>query len=262
MGLATVFELVLHFLRRNRKYLSGRVEVLPLVVIKLDPIISTQESDIMRFVRSKTRIPVPRILLSTKDETRYYMLMTRAGGVSLECTWPTLTPSQRNNVIEQLRSYIAQLRSIPHSHPGTICSIDFGPCRDGRVASAEAFGPFKDEAAFNDYLIDVAEMWMDPSMLPEIRSRMKNDHSIVFTHGDLAPRNIMVKGDRITGIIDWENAGWYPEHWEYVKALYHVGMNGEAKESWMTALRRVFSKDYDYEWHLDRELSDHMVGGF
>lgn len=30
----------------------------------------------------------------------------------------------------------------------------------------------------------------------------------VFTHGDLAPRNIMVDAaGRITGVIDWENAG-------------------------------------------------------
>ncbi|KAL4244281.1 Protein kinase-like domain superfamily protein [Abortiporus biennis] len=188
--------------------------------------------------------------------------MTRAGGVSLDCVWPTLTSLQRDNIIDQLRSHITQLRSIPHTHPGTICSINFGPCRDGRVASAEAFGPFENEASFNDYLIEIAEMWMDPSMLPEIRHRMKDNHSIVFTHGDLAPRNIMVKGDRITGIIDWENAGWYPEHWEFVKALYHVGMDGEAQESWTIALRKIFPKDYDYEWHLDRELSDHMVGGF
>ena len=44
-------------------------------------------------------------------------------------------------------------------------------------------------------------------------------HKIVFTHGDLAPRNIMISKDFvITGIIDWEYGGWYPEYWEYVKA--------------------------------------------
>lgn len=31
--------------------------------------------------------------------------------------------------------------------------------------------------------------------------------------------NILVEGGRITGIIDWEYAGWYPEYWEYVKMI-------------------------------------------
>lgn len=26
--------------------------------------------------------------------------------------------------------------------------------------------------------------------------------------------NILVKGDGIVGIIDWDTAGWYPEFWE------------------------------------------------
>ena len=42
----------------------------------------------------------------------------------------------------------------------------------------------------------------------------------VFAHGDIAPRNIMIdeKGN-ITGIIDWEYAGWYPDHWEYAQIM-------------------------------------------
>jgi aminoglycoside phosphotransferase (APT) family kinase protein len=37
----------------------------------------------------------------------------------------------------------------------------------------------------------------------------------VFTHGDIAPRNIMVDETyRITGILDWEEGGWYLDYWE------------------------------------------------
>lgn len=45
-------------------------------------------------------------------------------------------------------------------------------------------------------------------------------HSICFTHADLRPQNIMVRGGSITGILDWELSGWYPEYWEFAKALY------------------------------------------
>ena len=37
-------------------------------------------------------------------------------------------------------------------------------------------------------------------------------------HGDLSSLNILVRGDEIVGIIDWETAGWYPSYWEYSTA--------------------------------------------
>ncbi|PGH03320.1 hypothetical protein AJ79_07398 [Helicocarpus griseus UAMH5409] len=45
-------------------------------------------------------------------------------------------------------------------------------------------------------------------------------HEIAFAHGDLSPWNVMV-GDQahITAIIDCEDSGWYPEYWEYYRAL-------------------------------------------
>lgn len=39
----------------------------------------------------------------------------------------------------------------------------------------------------------------------------------MFTHGDLTQHNIIVQGNKVTGLIDWKYAGWYPEYWEYVK---------------------------------------------
>jgi thiamine kinase-like enzyme len=42
----------------------------------------------------------------------------------------------------------------------------------------------------------------------------------VFTHGDVAPRNIMVdESGHIMGIVDWELAGWYPDYWKYANIL-------------------------------------------
>lgn len=62
----------------------------------------------------------------------------------------------------------------------------------------------------------------------------------VFTHGDIAPRNIMVdENGNITGIIDWEWAGWYPDYWEYAQIMrpafwedWSVWMERTAPEQW------------------------------
>ena len=42
----------------------------------------------------------------------------------------------------------------------------------------------------------------------------------VFTHGDLNPFNILLRGTQVVGIIDWEFSGWYPSYWEYTAAWY------------------------------------------
>lgn len=40
----------------------------------------------------------------------------------------------------------------------------------------------------------------------------------VFTHADLNPFNILIRGDRVVGLVDWEISGWYPNYWEYTSA--------------------------------------------
>lgn len=58
-----------------------------------------------------------------------------------------------------------------------------------------------------------------------LRSLLENDDSLidgsVFTHGDVRSENIMVKQHPhinghyiVTGIIDWEDSGFYPAYYE------------------------------------------------
>lgn len=36
---------------------------------------------------------------------------------------------------------------------------------------------------------------------------------VVYVHGDLAMQNVLVHNGRVSGIIDWEDSGWFPRHW-------------------------------------------------
>jgi hypothetical protein len=59
-----------------------------------------------------------------------------------------------------------------------------------------------------------------------------HNQECVFTHCDLMPNNIMVDTDGsgnwvITGIIDWEDAGFYPAYWESVKSMRTVAVKTE-----------------------------------
>jgi hypothetical protein len=50
---------------------------------------------------------------------------------------------------------------------------------------------------------------------------------IKFTHRSLHPTDILVSPlgtgpARIVAIIDWHQSGWFPEYWEFYKAVYSV----------------------------------------
>jgi serine/threonine protein kinase len=82
-------------------------------------------------------------------------------------------------------------------------------------------GPFKSEEDFNATIADTFIAKSKGQVGPYIRGMVNaHKHGIVFTHGDLRPDNIIVKNGRVAAIIDWEMAGWYPDHWEFVKAFY------------------------------------------
>lgn len=40
----------------------------------------------------------------------------------------------------------------------------------------------------------------------------------VLTHGNLNPFNVLLRGDMVVGLVDWECSGWYPNYWEYTSA--------------------------------------------
>jgi hypothetical protein len=56
-----------------------------------------------------------------------------------------------------------------------------------------------------------------------------------LTHGDLHRNNIIVSVNppRIIAIIDWGQAGWYPDYWEHCKALYTSFYSGQWRNEWI-----------------------------
>jgi thiamine kinase-like enzyme len=81
-------------------------------------------------------------------------------------------------------------------------------------------GPFASEEEFNNTLIDAYCAKYKGEVRPFMTGMLNfHKHSIVFTHADLRPVNIIIKDGHVAAIIDWELAGWYPEYWEFVKAF-------------------------------------------
>jgi len=101
---------------------------------------------------------------------------------------------------------------------------------------AKTPGPCQNVSAFHDYFTTHFGLSKDFGVQPPHRFRhhLPDQDSIVFTHADLHPSNILVSvgpNPRIVSTIDWHQSGWYPAYWEYCKArsTARVGEEWEAQ---------------------------------
>lgn len=176
----------------------------------------------MRFVRENTAIPVPEVFDAFVEEASNHVciVMEYMDGRPLDGVWDSYSEAQKERVVAQLKKYMAELRRI---HGTFIGSIDGTYCEDQFFSEdPTSYGPFDSEASFNDGLVRAfraraLNTWTDV-VVRFIQALPKQD--IVFTHNDLAPRNILVKDGNVVAIVDWEFSGFYPQYWEYVKALF------------------------------------------
>lgn len=217
------------------------------------------EVNALRVVQRYTSVPIPKPLdvvtasgpAPEQDELPYeegYLLMSRIPGVPLSNCHEVVSDKDAAHIEAQLQDHITQLRAIPQTVTGhAICDTLGGPIRDSRVRDGRPVGPFADEADFNMWLRNPADS-------------ARSGHRMLFTHADLNPRNILVDrtvqrdgslGWQVTGIVDWEMAGYYPEYWDYTKALYE---RFRWTRRYQNMIHRVFRFFGDYSKEYDVEL--------
>jgi len=177
------------------------------------------EASTMKFVAENTSIPVPKVYCSFVHNKRTYIVMERIQGEMLIRGWKSRSKESQTKILEQLKTFVQELRSLAQVETSGIASVDGGPLYDGRI-SDKRFGPFQTVQEFHKFLRRGAVR--EPGYDPEIDQMMERQDGQwpppIFTHGDLSSLNILVRGDEIVGIIDWETAGWYPSYWEYTTA--------------------------------------------
>jgi aminoglycoside phosphotransferase len=112
-------------------------------------------------------------------------------------------------------------------------------------------GPFASESDFNDFLVVPVTECLFQELANQYRQQLADDHGIVFTHADLCGDHIFVEPTtgKITGLIDWEMAGWWPAYWEYAKSQF-----GGRYQTWWTTLVANFLHPYQHEFRIDWDL--------
>lgn len=130
------------------------------------------------------------------------------------------SPASRLVVLESLKEMVLQMRCL-HANSNLISSVNGGSLCDPRMfTSTGRFGPFENVQDFHLYLRNgiQAHSNHNADIGKLITLHSEGWDAPTFTHGDLSSLNILVRGDDIVGIVDWETAGWYPSYWEYTTA--------------------------------------------
>jgi hypothetical protein len=208
------------------------------------------EFNALNMVRKETTIPTPTALdaVCGSGKSTSYLLMTKVPGMPLHQCINVISDTNLSHISHQLGLYLLQLRTVEKNTQSAIAISDTlgGPCRDPRARGGQSLGPFSDEQAFNQFL-----------MFPDHPSRQ--GHEILFSHADLNPRNILVRQVRgckgtytwvLSGIVDWEGAGYYPEYWDSTKAMFE---SFRWPDRYNEFIKGVFKRVGDYSSELETE---------
>ncbi|OBW63609.1 MAG: Uncharacterized protein AUREO_063250 [Aureobasidium pullulans] len=168
-------------------------------------------------------IPVPEIICHWTEVSgkRSFMAMKRAPGETSDASWCDLSDSERKTVASDLADYTLLMADVRRDALESVSGLGV---TDAFIQPDSWHLPtFRLE-------IDEAKGYFQP---------LNIDGGFVFTHGDLNPGNLLIDKGKITCILDWEFAGFFPKWWINYKARIHAMSlsNCEPSNAWIDAIR-------------------------
>ncbi|KAI1365455.1 ankyrin repeat protein [Xylaria arbuscula] len=165
-------------------------------------------------------VRVPRVRRTVSDNGANYCIMDRIQGVALDTEWPKLSWTMSIWLAFQVRRVIRQLRSVESPTAGCLFT---GQCTSFYLDDRFGLPSGASLSQVNSFL----NFWLNFDSIPHEIKKTPSDHStcprplfstndtFVYTHHDLAPRNIMIDSANQLWFIDWDFAGYYPRYFEY-----------------------------------------------
>ncbi|OAA66946.1 Phosphotransferase family protein [Niveomyces insectorum RCEF 264] len=241
--------------------------MLPDTVIKWGHKIRPLEEASMRLVEKHApSIPIPQLKhaiykYDASDGEAFYgeLFMSYVPGKTLKAAWAGFDDATKGRICQDIWDMVATIRTIPrpahlagdnNQNAHLYCTADGSPSRNPLLGDNNDVTPaFLDEQTFRDriyarYVAHNGLSYRDSAeYLPDRLPRSDTDTGPVFTHGDIAPRNIIVDDDgRILALLDWESSGWFPDWWEYAQMM---GICDELEYDWQHWMERTRPVPWD-----------------
>lgn len=228
------------------------------LIVKWGEDVTIAEGQCLWFIKRylQKSVPVPRIFGWKQDAKQTFLYLELIEGDTLADRWTEMNEAEKSAVCKQLRGMIMSWRRIakPSAAEFQLSQIGDQALRDIMFCDSQQYpaGPFPNVAAFHDFFAGLVRR-APPRREMEEMAGLADDVSVRFTHADLDQTNIMVSKAgqgplRIVAIIDWHQSGWYPEHWEILKART-VGMPGsDWRDEYLSKVLEAPNFEYYYAW--------------
>jgi len=195
----------------------------PKLVAKLVPArLANDEVAGIRFAHQLgVRVPEIKRVVRDPDQVEVYLVMDRVHGTTLEESWSQIGWLATIRMAFQMRRFVQSMRQRTSLAAGGLAT---GLCQSVWLDDAFGLPPYASPNAVTSFIV----FWLQYSWdlrrtYPNHETYRRHQHLIpavpkffVFTHQDLAPRNIMIDPQNNLWLVDWECSGWYPTYFEYV----------------------------------------------
>ena len=164
------------------------------------------EVSAIQFAKIHTSIPVPEIVYWDSE----FIIYKKIDGENASKIWDTLSKRTQRKIMRQVISYVEEMQKYSFDKIGSLYGIKIG-----KVVNTQK-GPFK---RFDSFIISEYDKCLNDIKLPiketfeRFRKHILNYNPkmrYVFTHGDFAKKNLLIKHNSIVGVIDWEWSGSAP----------------------------------------------------
>ena len=206
------------------------------------------EAAAIQFIAKNTTIPVPKIYCAFRRKGITYIAMENMNGDILGKGWAQRSEESKARIFAQLKEMVRSMRDLKLPEGAGVENVIGEALFDQRLpGSSFRCGPFKGGVQeFHSYLRSGIEDTNEAEVNDMIRQHREGNWPLVFTHADLSSMNIILKGDKVVGIIDWETAGWYPSYWEYTTAR-----NANPQNYWWGEEVDNYLEPMPKEWEME-----------
>ncbi|KAH8091770.1 protein kinase subdomain-containing protein PKL [Cristinia sonorae] len=221
------------------------------------------------FIQSLQGVNAPHLIDVVCTPSAAYLLSTWISGDCCGEIWEQLTESDKERLVAELRTQFSAIRRQTADRRQLICTASGAPICDPRIPWFSEESP-RVLSSCQDFL---AEVWVGLTLSSNIETIRpiiqplieRQDIPIIFCHGDLLPRNLILPGglkcwragSTAVFLIDWEYSGWMPVPWEALKATW---LCCDYENEWYVMMRRVFPEslvdlDADWEWRSKSRIT-------
>ncbi|KAK7894619.1 hypothetical protein LTR67_006381 [Exophiala xenobiotica] len=222
----------------------------------------TEHTTLRYLLEHKPNLPVSKPLGLLRMGPVLMTFMSYLPGTTLDAKWAGLSVDQKSSVCEQLDAIFGDLRTLRFANGVSLGGVGGQGCKDQRRHLRRNSGPILNVEEFVDFQFSNPN-YGSSTFIEFLRAFTRvNAHQIVFTHGDLRPENILVEVTEdtkctVTGLIDWEDSGFYPEYYESTKLTNCMGTTEEW--DWLRFLPPCISPHkFPVEWLLDYVWGRHL----